>query len=306
MAKYHKNFNLTHQFWKNKKMNHINFSVVTIVYNDILHIIETMDSVVGQSYKQIEYILIDGESTDGTKEKIIKYISSHANITVEDTGPQRYYLEATHRGHPTFTFKFLSEKDHGIYDAMNKGIALATKEWINFMNCGDRFYNSNVLEKITQNDIKQYDVIYGNTEIAYIDQNINIIKSAPQDIEKSLIKFGSNLIHQSIFFKTCIHKNNLYNTQDYRLASDYELIYRLFSQNFTFHHIPITISIFHTGGSSDIYAHKRTKESLSITIFYQKAYLLPILIFCFAEIKKVIKIYFPKTITKEILKLISK
>lgn len=282
------------------------FSIVTVVYNDISHIIETMDSVVGQSYKQIEYILIDGGSTDGTKEKINEYISSCANITIEDIGLQRHYLEATHKDYPTFTFKFLSEKDAGIYDAMNKGIALATKEWVNFMNCGDRFYNSNILEKIAQNDIKQYDVIYGNTEIAYTDQNISIIKDAPQNIKKSLIKFGSNLIHQSVFFKTSIHKKNLYNTQDYRLASDYELIYRLFSQNFTFHHMPITISIFHTGGSSDIYAHKRTKESLSIAIFYQKAYLLPILIFCFAEIKKVIKIYFPKTITKEILKLISK
>lgn len=282
------------------------FSIVTIVYNDVSHIKETIDSIVGQSYKQIEYILIDGKSTDGTKEAILEYITINANITHNTKDAKRQYLEATHKEHPTLSFKFLSEKDKGIYDAMNKGIALATKEWINFMNCGDRFYDLNVLAKIAQEDIQKYDVIYGDTEIIYIDQKISIKKNAPENVERSLKKFGPNLIHQSIFFKTHIHQNNLYNTQDYKLASDYELLYRLFDQKSIFYHIPITISIFHTGGSSDIYAHKRTRESLSIAIFYQKTYLLPILIFCYAEIKKIVKIYFPKKITKEILKLIAK
>lgn len=282
------------------------FSIVTVVYNDVLHIIETMDSVVRQSYRQIEYILIDGKSTDGTKEAIIEYIFSYANTTTEENKKEQYYLEATHKNYPELTFKFLSERDTGIYDAMNKGIALATKEWINFMNCGDRFYDFEVLEKIVQNHIESYDIIYGNTKVVYIDQDLSITKNAPQNIKKSLKKFGPNLIHQSIFFKTHIHQKNLYNTQDYKFASDYELIYRLFDQQLIFHYIPIIISIFHTGGSSDIYAHKRTKESLSIAFFYQKTYMFPILIFCFAEIKKIIKNYFPKAIAKGILKLISK
>lgn len=282
------------------------FSIVTVVYNDATHIKETMDSVVGQSYKNVEYILIDGGSKDGTKEAIFDYISSCATITQESVDENKHYLEATHQDFPTLTFKFLSEKDKGIYDAMNKGVTLASKEWINFMNCGDRFYNDDVLTRIAQNDIEQYDIIYGNTEIIYTDQNLSITKNAPQNIETSLQRFGSNLIHQSIFFKTHLHQQNLYNTQDYKLASDYELVYRLFSQNSLFYYFPTTFSVFHTGGASDIYFHKRTKESLKIATLYQKAYLLPIFMFCIAEFKKIVKVYFPKKITGKILRLIAK
>lgn len=127
-------------------------SIITVVYNDIAHIVETLDSVTTQDYPQIEYIIIDGASSDGTREKIMEYIASNADVdSRENTESQsRIYLEATHR-EKNFTFKFLSEADSGIYDAMNKGIYLATGEWCNFMNCGDRFYNSHtILELFTR------------------------------------------------------------------------------------------------------------------------------------------------------------
>ncbi|BDB63833.1 hypothetical protein T36_0277 [Helicobacter cinaedi] len=127
-------------------------SVITVVYNDITHIVETLDSVTAQDYPQIEYIIIDGASNDGTREKIMEYIVSNAVVdSRENTESQsRIYLTATHR-EKNFTFKFLSEADSGIYDAMNKGIDLATGEWCNFMNCGDRFYSSNtILELFTR------------------------------------------------------------------------------------------------------------------------------------------------------------
>ena len=189
---------------------------------------------------------------------------------------------------------------------MNKGIILASGEWINFMNCGDKFYDLKVLQKVANENIGQYDVVYGDTEVVYIDQDLSVIKTAPKDIQTSLKRFGANVIHQSMFFKTPIHKQHLYDTQDYKIANDYELIYRLFNSHFSFHKIPLIISVFHSGGASDIYAHTRSKESLKIAFFYQKACLLPILIFCFAEIKKIIKIYFPKTLSRGILKFISR
>lgn len=133
-------------------------SVVSVVYNDVAHIVETMDSVVGQDYPQIEYIIIDGASNDGTREKIMEYIASCADIDSKDNvdskkceeQDDRIYLEATHR-EKNLHFKFLSERDSGIYDAMNKGIDLATGQWCNFMNCGDRFYSNNtILELFTR------------------------------------------------------------------------------------------------------------------------------------------------------------
>lgn len=127
-------------------------SVISVVYNDVAHIVETMDSVVGQDYPHIEYIIIDGASSDGTREKIMEYITACAEVDSKKYEEQngRIYLTAIHRDKNLF-FKFLSERDSGIYDAMNKGIDLATGQWCNFMNCGDRFYNSHtILELFTR------------------------------------------------------------------------------------------------------------------------------------------------------------
>lgn len=303
MAKYSKDFLVSSNFWKTKKMNLCFFSIVTIVYNDVTHIKETMESVINQSYKNTEYILVDGWSNDGTKEAIMEYLFSCATITLENQEKNRFYLEATHNAYPTLTFKFLSERDRGIYDAMNKGIALASKEWINFMNCGDYFYHSNVLYNIAESNIEGYDVIYGNTEIFYTDQNLAIIKIAPSIIQDSLKKFGANLIHQSIFFKTHIHKHLLYNTQDYKIASDYDLIYRFYSKGHSFHALPLTVSIFHTGGSSDIYGILRTNESFSIAKQYGSNIPQIFAYYLFALCKKIAKNYFPSKLLKKLLAL---
>lgn len=279
------------------------FSIVTIVYNDITHIKETIESVINQSYKNLEYILVDGWSNDGTKEAIMEFISSCATITLQEQKENKIYLEATHNAYPALTFKFLSEKDKGIYDAMNKGIALASREWINFMNCGDRFYDLEVLQKVANENIGQYDVVYGDTEVVYADQNLSVIKTAPKNIQTSLKRFGANIIHQSMFFKTSIHKQHLYNTQDYKIASDYELIYRLFNSHLSFCKIHLNVSVFHTGGTSDTQGLLRTNESYKIAKHYGKNISFVFLYYCFALSKKIAKRYFPSSILTKLLAL---
>lgn len=279
------------------------FSIVTIVYNDVAHIKETMENVINQSYKNIEYILVDGKSNDGTKEAIIELISSCATITLKEQQEEKFYLEATHNAYPTLTFKFLSEKDRGIYDAMNKGITLASREWINFMNCGDKFYDLEVLQKVANENIEQYDVVYGDTEVVYTDQNLSVIKTAPKNIQTSLKRFGANVIHQSMFFKTLIHKQHLYDTQDYKIANDYELIYRLFNNRFSFYKIPLIISVFHSGGTSDIQGLLRTNESYKIAKHYGKNIFFTLTYYLLALSKKIIKKYFPSSILTKLLSL---
>lgn len=137
-------------------MNFPPVSIITIVYNDLSHIVETMDSVIEQDYPHIEYILVDGASTDGTKQAIESKINSLARIEHNEEGNGRSYLEATHTKKPNFHFKFLSQKDNGIYDAMNKGVDLATGEWCNFMNCGDRFYAQNSVRELFKQFLESY------------------------------------------------------------------------------------------------------------------------------------------------------
>ena len=112
-------------------------SVVTVCYNAADTIEKTMLSVLNQTYHDIEYIIIDGGSTDGTVEIIRKYADRIA-----------YWV---------------SEPDKGIYDAMNKGIKVATGEWINFMNAGDEFVDEGVIEKLFQNrTIDTVGVVFGD------------------------------------------------------------------------------------------------------------------------------------------------
>lgn len=280
------------------------FSIVTVVYNDVSHIRETMDSVIEQSYKEIEYILIDGWSTDGTKEAIRKYLQTHTQITHQESGDGKIYIEATHLHHPNLTFKFLSERDKGIYDAMNKGITLATKEWINFMNCGDQFCNNVVLEKISKQSITQVDLIYGDTIVFFKKQNkyIHYHSSQPD----KLYRFFSGFIHQSFFIKTTICKKFPYDTS-YRLAADYDLIYRLFVNQYRFKHIPEPIAIFSTDGSSDINAFKSLKEAYQIALKYkQKSFLKITCFYYFSIFKKMIKLYTPNCLLKPILYFFAK
>ena len=111
-------------------------SIVTVTYNSVHNIEETILSVINQTYQNIEYIIIDGGSVDGTMNIVKKYKNSIDYI--------------------------VSEKDNGIYDAMNKGIQIASGKWINFLNSGDTFYNKKVIENISFKNYENHVIIYGN------------------------------------------------------------------------------------------------------------------------------------------------
>src|SRR5476651_1350657 len=113
-------------------------SVITIVYNNVRDIERTMLSVLNQTFGNIEYIIIDGASTDGTLEVIKRYQNRIA--------------------------KLISEKDEGIYDAMNKGLTIATGDYVLFMNSGDEFYATDTVEKVFAS-APGADIYYGETEM---------------------------------------------------------------------------------------------------------------------------------------------
>lgn len=204
---------------ENKKIPKI--SVVTVVFNDKEGISRTITSIRQLIYENIEFIVIDGNSTDGTKDVVIK------NNDIVDV--------------------FISEKDDGIYDAMNKGIDLSTGDFIIFMNAGDEFASKDVIDKaFTQSNWKESDVIYGDR--FYIDTNGNSTfqKAMGHENINKRMPFG----HQSVFVKSTELKKLKFNTA-YKSAADYNQFVHLYKTKKSFEYIPIPICKFYAGGTSE-------------------------------------------------------
>lgn len=183
-------------------MDNIKVSIITACYNSEKTIQDTINSVKNQTYKNIEHILVDGYSTDSTLEIIKKYNEINKNVV------------------------YISEKDKGIYDAMNKGIKLATGDIIGILNSDDFFSSNNIIEKIVNMFIKnKCDGIYGN--INYVDiTDLNFIKRK-WVAGKGKFENGWSFGHASMYlYKKVYEKYGLYKT-NYRISSDYDLMLRL-------------------------------------------------------------------------------
>lgn len=184
-------------------------SIITVVYNNYKGIKATINSVISQIYLNKEYIIIDGGSNDGTLE-IIKSFNSHYT-------------------------KLVSEKDKGIYYAMNKGIDIATGEWIIFMNSGDSFYNENILMDIFNSELNfNIAVIYGGTNIKSSWGEFEIKPRREKEVWKSFC-------HQSMFVRREILKIYKFNTK-YKAASDSDLIFRLYNNGYKFKSMNLIVS----------------------------------------------------------------
>ena len=191
-------------------------SVITVCYNAVETIEKTMLSVLNQTYPSIEYIIIDGGSTDGTVDIIKKYADKLA-----------YWI---------------SEPDKGIYDAMNKGIEKCTGEWVNFMNAGDKFVDNDIINKIG------FEILPNHILYVYGD-NLNLQENGCQTYKKSypLSKISRGIIccHQSTFISTKF-KDFIYFNTNYKISADYYqqlFIYKRFTGK-SFYHLPFPISIY--------------------------------------------------------------
>lgn len=205
-------------------MNNPKISVVTVVYNSAALIENTVKSIINQSYSHIEYIVVDGGSTDGTIDILNRYKKNISTL--------------------------ISEPDRGIYDAMNKGIRLATGDFVVFINSGDKFSSPDILEKIFSNpDAAQADVIYGDTDIT--DSDGNIIHSRrhrpPETLDWKSFKRGMLVCHQSfIARRNLVESYNL----NYRYAADFDWCIRILKKSKSVHNSRQVISLFLEGGQT--------------------------------------------------------
>jgi putative colanic acid biosynthesis glycosyltransferase len=179
------------------------FSIVTVVLNDMTGFSMTRDSVHAQTFRDLEWIVIDGGSTDGT-------IDSFAKPETQIT-------------------KWLSEKDSGIYDAMNKGIKLCSGQYILFLNAGDVFSNFAVLKKVNERlreGNEPSDILFGGTTLVL--PNGARIYRAPRAIE-AYIWHGLPAYHQATYYRRDRLKDTMYDL-NYQICGDYYLVAKLFMQ----------------------------------------------------------------------------
>jgi len=196
-------------------------TIVTIVLNDVKRIEGTVLSVLSQTYKDKEIIVVDGNSIDGTKDVIHKYKDK---VTL-----------------------FISEPDKGLYDAMNKAISAASGEWIIFINSGDKFYSDRVLEEIFLKGINpETCFIYGSHQAVY-PNGLSIV-STPGSL--SAIWKGMQFCHQSLFVKLDYIKANMFDIR-YKMCADFNLIYSAYAKGVGFLKVDEVVSSVTTEGLSD-------------------------------------------------------
>lgn len=197
------------------------FTIVTVVYNDREGLIKTMSSVLSQSFPNMEYIIIDGGSNDGTIDII--------------------------KGCEDKLAYWVSEPDKGIYDAMNKGIAVARGEYINFMNARDVFYEREVLERVAAQMKAGEDVVFGNLAVE-LDGMIYEGKATPF-YEHMPLHHDLGFNHQCTFVRTTLAKTHPFDLK-YALAADYNMIISLYREGATFQQLDMIVSKYDLCGVS--------------------------------------------------------
>lgn len=189
-------------------------SVITICYNAVESIEKTILSVLNQTYNNIEFIVVDGASTDGTIEIVNKYKEKISH--------------------------FISEPDKGIYDAMNKGIKAANGEWINFMNAGDTFYSKNSVSLMINKFLRDgnIDVYYGY-QVHSFEYGKYIRKRLPLEYFSRCMPIG----HASTFVRSALLKESGFDCR-FKVAADYNFFYNLYMSGGLFHFIDVIVADF--------------------------------------------------------------
>jgi len=209
-------------------------TVVTVTYNAASSLEQTIQSVLNLRYNNLEYIVIDGGSTDGTVD-IIRQYASRIDFWV-------------------------SEKDGGIYDGMNKAIDRATGEWINFMNAGDRFASPEALEFFRALKERK-DIYYGDAIVEYPSFQSLFVKHPLPAMWKQM-----PFCHQATFASVTLMKMFKFDLR-YRLSSDFGFLYRAYLEGKSFQYVNCVICYFDfTQGASKSSALRSIRERQQIVL----------------------------------------
>jgi glycosyltransferase involved in cell wall biosynthesis len=215
-------------------------SIITPTYNAQKFINKSIQSVLDQTYANYEHIVVDGNSTDGT----VSILKSYPHL------------------------KWISERDAGIYDAMNKGVKLASGDWIYFLGADDKLYNSAVLQTISEKLIDTLDFVYGNVWRA----KTKSIYDGEFTKNKILIR---NICHQAIFYKRSSFNEIGYFNLNYSVLADWEYNWRcFFNKKINVKYLPITVATYSDGGISTMLKDEKFQaDKYKLMISYAASYI---------------------------------
>jgi glycosyltransferase involved in cell wall biosynthesis len=205
----------------------VKISIITVAFNVASTIADTLESVAFQTYPDVEHIVVDGASTDGTPELVRKCGRRVARL--------------------------ISEPDHGIYDAMNKGLRLATGDIIGFLNADDVYADTGVLARVsTAMETGRLDALFGDAEFVSPDRPGHPLRRYRSGrFRPGRIAWGWMPAHPTLFLRRHVYDRfGLFRT-DYRIAGDFELVARMFhGDTLKYRHVPEVLVRMRTGGVS--------------------------------------------------------
>lgn len=211
-------------------------SIITITYNSAKSLQRALDSVQSQHYKDIEHIIVDGASTDGTKDLIAAYAKQHPNV------------------------RWVSEKDDGIYNALNKGIRMATGDVIGFLHSDDVLYSSDSIGHIAAAfGDETVDVVYG--DLQYCNGGKVVRRWKSNDFNPSALKYGWMPPHPTVYVRRKVYEQVGEYDEWFRISADFDMMIRIFKAGYRSKYIPEVLVSMETGGASN----KNTKARLSKT-----------------------------------------
>lgn len=244
-------------------------SVITVCYNAVESIENTIRSVISQTYSNVEFIVIDGHSSDGTVDIIKKY---------EDK-----------------ICKWVSERDKGVFDAMNKAIDMATGEWLLFMNAGDTFAEKDVICSFFNGVDYDEDVgvVFGDAFFLQPDNSLSYYKSSPFAERKCGIR-DMGICHQAIFTRTSLARRFKFDFS-YKYAADYNMMMNIFKSGYKFSYNTIPVCVYNLDGISSNNKLSQFKEIARIcgvsntTLPYFQGFMKTVYIITKIKIVKVLR-----------------
>ncbi len=221
-------------------MKELKVSIITVVYNMKETIERTINSVIQQDYKDIEYIIIDGGSTDGTQDIIKKYENHIAN--------------------------WVSEKDEGIYDAMNKGINCATGDIIGIINADDWYESGALREVVKKFEQTDADLIYGRV---YRERCDGVRIEVNDNVDLNQLWYNVVIAHPGLFVKKNVYEQIGEYLTKFKIAADYEFMLRAYTKGCTYEYLDCAVANYSVGGASTTNILQGRAEVLQINLMYR-------------------------------------